>query len=225
MAKSNHSSVPAGFKEIAECAGKYFINEKGEVWSCLTNKILSQHLDASKKYLQSLLMLPGRKAGMPRSIHKLVALTWIGNPPGPTGSKRYDYGVNHKDGNRLNNHVNNLEWVTNAENLKHAWRTGLRNDFVGENAPHSIFTGEQVRSIRLRIINGEKVKDIASELQVSTSVVKNVQKFYSWKRQDWDLIDNMMKICKSKWLAETKQCAQTGEFYSYSDINRHNQLI
>jgi len=221
MANSNHNSVPEGFKEIPGCAGKYFISNKGEVWSCLTSKILSQHLNASKKYLQSLLMLPGRKTGMPQSIHKLVALTWIGNPPGPTGSRRYEYGVNHKDGNRLNNHVDNLEWVTNAENLKHAWRTGLRSDFVGENAPHSIFTGKQVRDIRLRIIGGEKVKDIANELQVSVGVIKNIQKFYSWKRQDWDLIDAMMKVCKSKWLVETKHCVETGEFYSYSDINRY----
>jgi len=31
----------------------------------------------------------------------------------------------------------------------------------------------------------------------------------------------MMKVCKSKWLVETKHCVETGEFYSYSDINRY----
>lgn len=223
MAESNHSSVPEGFKEIPDCDGKYFIGKDGRVWSCLSNRILTQHLDAPKKYLQSLLMLPGRKKGMPRYIHKLVALTWIGPAPGPTGTKRHEYCVNHKDGNKQNNHVDNLEWVTNSENLSHAWRTGLRSDFIGENAQHSIFTNEEVRSIRLRILNGEKVKAIADDFNVTTGVIKNIQKFYSWKRQDWDLIDDMMKICKSKWIAETKRCVESGQFYSYSDINRYSQ--
>jgi hypothetical protein len=223
MAESNHSSVPEGFKEIPGCDGKYFIGKDGRVWSCLSNQILTQHLDAPKKYLQSLLMLPGRKKGTPRYIHKLVALTWIGPAPGPTGTKRHEYCVNHKDGNKRNNHADNLEWVTNSENLSHAWRTGLRDDFIGENAPHSIFTSEEVRSIRLRIINGEKIKTIADDFNVGIGVIKNIQKFYSWKRQDWDLIDDMMKICKSKWIAETKRCVESGQFYSYSDINRYSQ--
>lgn len=71
--------------------------------------------------------------------------------------------------------------------------------------------------------NGEKVKAIADDFNVTTGVIKNIQKFYSWKRQDWDLIDDMMKICKSKWIAETKRCVESGQFYSYSDINRYSQ--
>lgn len=49
------------------------------------------------------------------SIHKLVALAFIEKPIG----RNY---VNHKDGNPQNNHVENLEWVTNSENIKHAQR-------------------------------------------------------------------------------------------------------
>lgn len=223
MATGNHSGVPEGFKEIPGYAGKYFINEQGQVWSCFKNRILTQHLDAKKKYLQSLMMVPGRKTGIPRYIHKLVAITWLGEAPGPTGSKSNEYGLNHKDGNRLNNCVDNLEWVTNAENLSHAWHTGLRNDFIGENAHNSIFTKEQVREIRLRLIDGEKVKAIASEFNASIGIIKSIQKFYSWKRQDWDLIDDMMKVCSSKWLAETKRCVETGKFYSYSDVCRYKK--
>ena len=221
MATSNHSSVPEGFKEIPGYDGRYFINQDGQIWSTLRNKVLSQHLDSAKKYLQSLLMRPDRKAGIPRYIHKLVALTWLGDAPGPVGTRRGHYCINHKDGDRLNNHINNLEWVTNEDNLSHAWRTGLRADFIGENAKHSIFTSAEVRTMRLRLIDGEKVKTIADEFNVSAGVVKNIQKFYSWKRQDWDLIEPMMRVCKSKWLAETKHCAETGKFYSYSDVNRY----
>lgn len=51
-------------------------------------------------------------------VHRLVAMTYIDNPD----NKPY---VNHKDGNRSNNNVQNLEWVTPQENTQHAVATGL----------------------------------------------------------------------------------------------------
>ena len=58
-------------------------------------------------------------------IHRLVAETFISNP------NNYPC-INHKDENKSNNNVSNLEWCTNAENNQHAWSTGLYNSkFVG----------------------------------------------------------------------------------------------
>lgn len=54
-----------------------------------------------------------------KNIHRLVAETFLPNSEG----KR---SVNHKDGNKRNNHISNLEWVTDSENMKHAYRTGLK---------------------------------------------------------------------------------------------------
>lgn len=55
-------------------------------------------------------------------IHKLIAKAFIPNP------NNYKC-VNHKDGNKLNNNIDNLEWVSHAQNNKHAYDTGLKKPF------------------------------------------------------------------------------------------------
>ena len=51
-------------------------------------------------------------------VARLVAITFLGEPP-------FGYTVNHKDGNRLNNNVENLEWLTRGDNIRHGFATGL----------------------------------------------------------------------------------------------------
>jgi len=53
------------------------------------------------------------------AIHRLVAIAFIDNPNGKPE-------VNHIDGNKMNNKVDNLEWVTRSENQYHAYSTGLK---------------------------------------------------------------------------------------------------
>lgn len=111
----------------------------------LSGKYLRRHICSG--YLSVYINREGQPGCM-RLVHRLVAMAWIINP-------RNKPEVNHIDGNKLNNSVGNLEWVTHSENRTHAYRTGLQ---VG---PHRKLTDDQVREIRRLGTTGMYQRDIA----------------------------------------------------------------
>ena len=96
-------------KDIPGYEGKYAITSCGKVWSYYTNKFLSQHIDR-RGYLRTALSLNGKQKLC--AIHRLVAMTYIPNPNNLPE-------VNHKDENKLNNSINNLEWCDRKYNINY----------------------------------------------------------------------------------------------------------
>lgn len=93
----------------------YQINEKGEVRHKIKGNILKQGIG---KIGYPVVSLWKNNKGKTHSIHRLLAEHFIPNPE----NKRE---VNHKDGVKHNNNLNNLEWVTTSENIKHSYDNGL----------------------------------------------------------------------------------------------------
>lgn len=103
-------------------------------------------------------------------VHRLVAEKFIPNP-------EEKEQVNHIDGNKLNNRASNLEWVTNAENRKHAVEHGLQ--ISGEDCPWAKLTKNDVLFIRAHPEIDEW--DLADVLNVSVSTIHSIRTYRSWK--------------------------------------------
>lgn len=98
----------------------YLISEYGEVYSEKRNFIMKRRVD-KKGYVRIDLMVDGSKVGV--SIHRMVALAFIGICKECPDNE--DIEVNHKDGDKTNNFIENLEWSTHIENIEHARKTNL----------------------------------------------------------------------------------------------------
>ena len=105
----------SGFRFVPRYQTRFMINKDGVVWSIYRNKEAKiSELPIGYKILVVMFSHPKRKTRT-EYIHRLVAETFIPNPDGKET-------VNHKDGNKANNNVNNLEWATQSENNLHATR-------------------------------------------------------------------------------------------------------
>lgn len=119
----------------------YTLYEDGSIHSGIHDLTLEQR---TNKNGYKIIALNGEQL----AVHRLVALHFHPNP--------YQYPqVNHKDGNKANNHVDNLEWCTASYNAQHTLETGLRKGYIHVDLK---------RALLQRALNGELVSDLALEV-------------------------------------------------------------
>lgn len=100
---------------IRTCEGKITSNKRYET-RCWKSRILKGRGDDYKTGKRVNLWKDGKRKDW--LVARLVAITFLGDPP-------EGFTVNHKDGNRLNNNIDNLEWLSLGDNIRHGFATGL----------------------------------------------------------------------------------------------------
>lgn len=105
-------------------------------------------------------------------VHRLIGMAFVdGYEPHLT--------INHIDGNKLNNSINNLEWVSLARNTQHQWETGLA-DLRGENQPSHKLTSKQVVYIRKLLREGVNPHTISIVAGVSDALIYLIRDGKRW---------------------------------------------
>ncbi|HLT41887.1 MAG TPA: HNH endonuclease [Sphingobacteriaceae bacterium] len=166
------SKIVDDLNMIAGYNGLYAINRNGDVFRKQKNgkwKKLTPYKIAG--YDAVGLCINGKR--IIKHVHRLLAITYIPNP--------LNKGcVNHIDGNKLNNDLQNLEWATYSENSKHAFKHGLSRHH-GENNGSSKITNDLAKEIFL-LRNIYKQKDLCKMFGLTPTMVNNIVKRRFWKR-------------------------------------------
>ena len=121
-------------------------------------------------YPQVTIWIDGKKRAY--LVHRIIARTYM-------GERKDGYTVNHKDGNKLNNNIENLEYVTNAENIEHAIKNGLRADQRGTKNPQSKLTDDDVYKIR-SLLDTITQKEIGKMFGVKKPAIADIKHGRTW---------------------------------------------
>lgn len=165
------------YPNISDEQNRFEISNYGRLKNSITQYIYKPSI-LSSGYYSVRTTLGDREHKIHIIIHKAVAYTFLDNPNNLPE-------VNHKDGNKGNNRVDNLEWNTSHDNQQHKYDTGLINkDLIsGENNHSSKLKSKDVEYIREHYIKGSKefgARAMAKRFSVSHVTILSILNNKTW---------------------------------------------
>lgn len=170
------------WKDIESFDGFYQISNLGRVKSvsrkigtCYRKERIRSLSLTKDGYVKLRLSYCGKDVTM--RVHRLVAEAFIPN----SNNKET---VNHKDGNKLNNCVDNLEWADRSEQMYHAYKLSLKKSVQGAENTQSKLTDEQVKEIRKSYVRYSKefgTVALAKKFNVTNRVIGLIVRNLSYK--------------------------------------------
>lgn len=174
--------------KLCHLSEKYSVSNLGRVKNNYTNYIYKLYKCNTGYYKVNLKLYPKNKSC---SVHRLIMFAF----------KAEEYfekaTVNHIDGNKLNNNLDNLEWCTQKENCIHAYTIGLSNNY-GENNITSKLTNDQVLEIRKLYNEYTTQKELSKKFNVSSKNIYFIVNNKLWSSLPWEPRPKKEKEIKHK---------------------------
>lgn len=208
------------FYDIEEFLGFYKISKNGDVLSISRNGKIGKDTIikptiGTNGYLKVLLRCNGQR--YTRNIHRLIAINFIGN----VGNLPC---VNHIDGDKLNNSISNLEWVSYSRNAKHAYDNSLTKPATGES--RSNLSNEDVMNIVDCKLKGLTLKSISEKFGISPSTVSDIVLGRTWSHLTGiEFNPNSFRGKKSKTGEKGVVESNNGKFDVFVFLNGKNKYL
>lgn len=158
------------FQQLKEDS-RFEISQSGIIRNVKTKSIKSQYVSDTGYYM---ITISKNNKSKPYRVHRLLANNFIENP-----QKLKE--VNHIDGNKLNNDLSNLEWVSHFGNMQHAFSTGLANNTGVKNGMAKL-NEIKVCEIKELLKQGISQYKIATKYNVSRSTILKIHLNKTWKQ-------------------------------------------
>lgn len=166
------------WKKVVGFEGRYEVSDMGRVRSLNERAIRIWGIDGeliitANRNQDGYLHIPMRDGAHRhcRTIHSLVMAAFVG--PRPSNGQ-----CNHKDGNKSNNHLSNLEWVTPTQNMRHS--VDVLGQRRGSRHVNAKLTEAKVVEIRSLCAAGIRQKEIARRFGVSNGLVSMLKNRLYW---------------------------------------------
>lgn len=155
-------------REIPNYKG-YFATPDGRVYSEKVKRFLKPR--NHRGYWSIGISVDGKKKTA--TVHRLIAFAFVDNPE----NKKV---INHKDGDKKNNNISNLEWCTTSENILHAFKTGLSSPMAGSKHGFAKLTEADIPVIRSLSSQGKSLSQIAGKFKVDIKTVHRIVQGKGW---------------------------------------------
>lgn len=159
------------FKNIKGYETIYQISNLGNVKSLKNNKLLKTRIRKNDGYVDIKLSKNGKSTRF--LLHRLIAIAFIDNPNNKSQ-------INHKNGLKNDNRIENLEWCNNSENAKHAENNNLRSHEGIKNS-HAKLNELDIKFIKYWLSKNFKSVDIAKHFNITPAQIGHIKHGRSWQ--------------------------------------------